>query len=764
VSEPLLSDHVALEDHITDDAVLMKSRGVMGMFAASGVFPDTSDDLDVATWHDRLHNAEKNIAAEDIEITIYQCRGDADQSVCPVGIHTSQFARELSEAYNGNLLRNSLYLNKIFITVQVHAPLLGAQSLRQFFAAGRKKPQRAELEARVERLNEVCNLLQAQLPDFGLRRLGYVERGHVLFSEIAESLVFALTGNWRPIGATTGRMGNAMFSETLRFKRSHIEMHGAAGTSYAAMFAMREYPVTTRPGMFHALSMAPYRNTLVQSFRFLSNTEGMKAIGRKQNKMLAAGDKAISQTAALTDAADDLMSRRWVLGSHSLVLIAFADSAKALAEVGNAAWRDLAACGLVATRMQKALQAGYLSTLPGGDHWHPRPGLVKSSNFVAMAPLYAYPLGEETGHWGPPIALFRTLAGTPFWFHWHVGDVGNTLITGVIGAGKTLLTAFLIAMTAGRARIVALDHKRGWDFLIREMGGDYAVLGSKEPNFAPLKALDATSRNIEFLVGLIRGCIGGVMTEEENRRLAIGLDIIMTLPPHERSVGELAAFFNEEPEGAGARLMKWTAGNDLGWVIDAPTDTVRFGDLNGLDVTALLENPRARGPALLYLFHRIALLLDGTPVLIPIDEGWRALIDPIFRGMIETSLRTIRSRGGVIVFITQSPGDVIASDIARVLTEMCPSQFHMANPRARKDDYCKGFGLTDGEFAALHELQPGLGMFLLRQGNKSVVAQLPLHGMDRFIRVLSAREKELQAADRKEHGSVIDAKIEEEVA
>jgi type IV secretion system protein VirB4 len=139
-----------------------------------------------------------------------------------------------------------------------------------------------------------------------------------------------------------------------------------------------------------------------------------------------------------------------VLGDHSLVLIAFADSPRAIAEVGNAAWRDLAACGLVATRMTHALQAAYLSMLPGGGFWRPRPGFVKSSNLVAFAPLYNWPAGEERGYWpGPPIAIFRTLAGTPYRFHWQVGDVGNTLITGATGSGKTTLAAFLLAMTAG---------------------------------------------------------------------------------------------------------------------------------------------------------------------------------------------------------------------------------------------------------------------------------------------------------------------------
>jgi type IV secretion system protein VirB4 len=90
--------------------------------------------------------------------------------------------------------------------------------------------------------------------------------------------------------------------------------------------------------------------------------------------MLVAGDKALSQSEELTRAADELLSRKWVLGDHSLVLIAFADGKQAMVEVGNAAWRDLAACGLVATRISHAIQGAYLSCLPGGANW--RPGLA----------------------------------------------------------------------------------------------------------------------------------------------------------------------------------------------------------------------------------------------------------------------------------------------------------------------------------------------------------------------------------------------------
>jgi type IV secretion system protein VirB4 len=324
------------------------------------------------------------------------------------------------------------------------------------------------------------------------------------------------------------------------------------------------------------------------------------------------------------------------------------------------------------------------------------------------------------------------------------------LVTGATGSGKTTLVAFLLAMTAGRARIVALDHKRGWDLLIRRLGGDYTVLGAGEPCLAPLKALDPTPRNLEFLTDLMRGCIGGRITEEEGRRLALGLSTVMQLPPAERSLSELRGFFDNEPEGAGVRLNKWCWGGELGWVIDAPEDTVRFGALAGLDTTALLENERARGPALAYLYHRISLLLDGTPLLIPCDEGWRSLVDPAFRTIVEKELRTIRSRNGAVVFVTQSPRDIIDSGIANILVEQCPSQFHLANPRGTREDYVEGLKLTSGQYEALRGLPPGEGLFLLVQGEKSVVAQLPMRGLDDFVRVLSAREADLRQADRSE--------------
>ncbi len=214
-------------------------------------------------------------------------------------------------------------------------------------------------------------------------------------------------------------------------------------------------------------------------------------------------------------------------------------------------------------------------------------------------------------------------------------------------------------------------------------------------------------------------------------------------------MGEVMAFLGTSPNGAGAALAKWCRGNDLGWVIDAPSDTIDMtGDLNGYDMTALLENPRARGPAMLTLFHYIELQLDGRPILIPNDEGWRSLLDATFRPMIEKRLRTIRSFGGAFVFLTQGPSEIRASDIASVLVEQCPTQIRLPVDRATKEDYINVLKSTEGEWDAFRPLRKGSGMFLLCQGGTASVAELPLDGMEDEIATLSARQETLNVLDK----------------
>jgi type IV secretion system protein VirB4 len=760
--ERVVGSYLPIWGHARDGAWLLDDSGVFAMLEVQGVPWDTYALQDIVGRKDRLNHTYKQIASDSIIISVYQTRGPAPETVYPVETFPSAFAASLDAAYRARLFDQMLYENRTFIGVQIRPERYAGEFIGDQIAI-RQKPVEHASEERLQRLEDVVALLLAELKPYRPRRLGLRIKGSVVFSEMAEALALAMTGIWRPIGLTTGRLGESLFSEQIVIDREFIKYVLPGRVWYGAMFGMKHYPAWTYPGMYAQLLAASYLSTTCQSFRFVPTNTAQDIMRRKRSRMLLAEDPAEAQADALRVAANGLGSADYVLGDYSFSLLTFAANQKALTDVATAAWADLADSGMVVSREMLGLEAAFFSMVPGNARLRPRPGYITSANFAAMAPLHAYPIGPERGHWGAPIAIFRSRAGTPIRFHLHVDDVGNVLVTGETGSGKSLTTGFLIAMASGRARVIALDHKRGWELLIRSMNGAYAVLGAGQPSFAPLKALEPTPRNLEFLTELLRGCIlmgsGPDLTPEEDRRLALGLRTVMSMPAEDRSLEEVRAFLGIDPNGAGARLDKWCWGNELGWVIDAPRDAISIDQcLHGFDTTALLDNPRARGPALLYLFHRIEMELDGKPLLIPADEGWRALLDDTFRPMIEKRLRTIRSFNGAFIFITQGPRDIVDSGIANVMVEQCPTQIHMPNPRATKADYVDGLKRTEAEFEALRRLHKGSGEFLLCQGSESVIAHLPLHGVDEHIAILSGRESTVRLfeAAMREAGNDLD--------
>lgn len=796
--EPLLGAQVPLEGHLTDQVLRLSDDGAYAMFEVQGLPAETADDAALAAHLAQLHSVWLNIAAADrLVVSTYLCRSLADPAAMPPpdGRLTS-FARGLAASYRDRLLDGLLYENRLFLGLHLR-PLISSS---EWWARRRARKHGAgdlgeRAIDRARTLSRLCDWLATELAEYGLRRLGVVQRGRQMFSEIAEAQAFAATGVWRPVALSTGRLGAAMFAEEVAFHYETVELRGPGYTQYVALLSLKEYPALTWPGLLADIERAPFRCTLTQHFEPLSRSAGISVLTRKQNKMVWAGDKARSQIAELDDAADRVASGRMGMGAHCLSLAVFADRAGSalpwyrrfaealraaglgpvaaarveaalddatggparipLDEVANAAWKTLANCGASVARENRALMAAWLSQLAGNHRLRLRPGACSTRNFAAFAPLHGPARGRSRSRWGAPILMLRTSAGTAYPFHWHDGEgddaVGNTLITGETGSGKTTLVGALIAGTAGRADVIGLDHKQGWRVLFGHLGAPYAVMGGGQPMFAPLQALTPTPGNLDFLFELFRGCIrqGGwrALSPEEERLLALGLHTVMENPPEHRRLAEVAAFLAPAVavEGAGARLLTWCWGQELGWVLDAPRDALDLaGGLLGLDATEVLTNARAAPPTLLYLFHRIGLHLDGRRrLLLPVDEGWRVLEDPAFYRPIAAQLRTIRSKNGVVVFITQSPADAANSPIAAELLEQCPNQIHLPNPRASEADYVGRLKRTPGEFAALRGLQKGSGQFLLCKGRDSLIAELPLRGLPQ-LPALAASEAALR--------------------
>ena len=124
--------------------------------------------------------------------------------------------------------------------------------------------------------------------------------------------------------------------------------------------------------------------------------------------------------------------------------------------------------------------------------------------------------------------------------------------------------------------------------------------------------------------------------------------------------------------------------------------------INGTD---FLDNKFVRTPIGFYLLKRMEDVIDGRRFIFVMDEFWKWLLDEAFRDFAFNKLKTIRKQNGFGIFATQSPSDVLGSDIAKAVIEQSATQIFLPNPKADEKEYTEGFKVTEAEFMWIKSLK-----------------------------------------------------------
>ncbi|MBF9235608.1 VirB4 family type IV secretion/conjugal transfer ATPase [Microvirga alba] len=749
--------------HVNDTVISLRAGDLMTVMKLEGVSFETADFSDIERLHFQLNSLWQNVSDERLAVWTHIVR--RRESIYPEGDFKSEFSERLNAKYKARLLGEELFRNDIYLTLvwqTRQGAAKAANSLSKLF--GFQKAGGEMYEDGIKKLEKVVSTVKEGLATYRPEILSLVARDGLVFSEPMEFLHRIICGEHRDMPLVQGLLASALYTNRLIFGPETIQIRSPGRTKLAGMLAIKEYPATTRPGMLNRLLKVPFEFTLTQSFGFMSQSTAQSLMTRKQNQMVSSGDKGISQLLQLDEAQDDLISNRMVMGEHHLVLLVFGSDGKSLLDnLGHASAR-LSSGGAIVAREDLAIEAAYWSQLPGNFGHRARSGAITSRNFASLAPLHGFPQGRAEGnHWGPAVTLLKTTAGSPYFFNFHAGDLGNTLMIGPSGSGKTLTLNFLLAQLEKFVpRGVVFDKDRGAELFVRASGGSYLPLQNGKPTgCAPFKALDLTPANIVFLSQFVRKLVqveGKPLKIQELAALDRAILALRELPIHQRSLMTLAAHLdNTEAEGLYARLERWMRPGPLGWVFDGESDEIKLdARLIGYDMTQFLDNPEIRTPLMMYLFHRVESLINGQRICIVIDEFWKALNDEAFVDLVQNKLKTIRKQNGFLVFATQSPQDALSSPIAHTIIEQCPTKIYFPNPNGKEDDYVKGYNCSRREYQLIQkEMSSDLRQFLIKQNRNSIVVELNLRGMDDEIALLSTREETYRLVEEiiAEHGS-----------
>jgi type IV secretion system protein VirB4 len=777
--------------HVAPSMVRTAFGDYVQAFRLGGASFESSDDDELNNWHERLNVLWRNIASPNValwtHVIRHRARIDAAAAAAAHGSRAQVFADGLHDKYSHRLADETLMLNEVYLAI-VYRPTAGvATSLAsKALARAQRAGSKMLLNDALDACEKLSQTLLASLARYDPEPLGVYRAGDVPCSSLLEYFGLLVNGEWQRIPLPFGPVNRALATSRLLFGTETIEYRPPCGTRVAGVLGIKEYPTPSAVGMYNRLLAMPFAFVATQSFSFLAKSSGQALLQRQFNRMLNAGDFAVTQAAELKDALDALTSNDFVMGDHHYSLQVIADvldstisggaRLKALNDAIALARSCLADTGMLVAREDLALEAAFWAQLPGNFPFRPRKAPITSRNFAAMAPFHNYPVGRAHGnHWGDALSMFVTSAHSPYYFSLHASDpvdpdggsrkdTGHTLICGPTGSGKTVFIGFLIAMLSRQgATQVIFDKDCGLEILVRALAGDYLPLKNGIPTgFNPLQ-LPATPPNIEFLKVWLRELArgeSGSAPESRAVRQAADLDQALrgtlALEPAARRLSRLVEFLDPtDPEGLHARLARWCESHrgDYAWVFDNACDSVvarlSGAALIGFDVTEFLDHSLTRAPITLYLFHLVRQLLDGRRFVCWMDEFWRLLADRAFENFAKDGPKTWRKLNAVMCLATQSPSDVLDSPISRTLVEQTPTKVFFPNADADLAEYTQGFGLTQREFRLIKEqLEPGSRMFLIKQAHHSVVCQLDLKGFDAELAVISGRAHQVQRMQR----------------
>ncbi len=769
--EALAGDRLPYRALVDDNVVLLRDGSVMCSLLVPGLNFETADADEL-----NAHAAVREVllrASLDARFVLYHHVVRRRVQVDLEGGFADPVAAHIDARWRERLSAGALYVNDQFVTL-VRRPARGKAGWAERIGRLLKRRGQDVVEAEpadARALRAAASAVLAALGTYGARLLGDYEgpggSGTGTCSEVLEFLSALYNGEMRPVrrpaeGTDIGRM---LPYRRVSFGLDALELKGAGGTSFAALVSLKDYPDSTGPGLTDALLRLPQELTLTESYAPSDRQVARERIDLAIRRLRSADEEAMAERREMLAARDALGTGAAAFGDHHLSVLVRSDRLDSLDDQVAACAAALADAGAVAVREDVNLEPGFWGQMPGNETYVVRRALISSANMACFASLHGFAMGSPTGnHWGEAVTLLTTTSSTPFFFNFHQGDLGNFTVIGPSGSGKTVVMNFLAAQAQKFApRMVLFDKDRGAEVFVRAIGGAYSRISAGHPTgFNPL-ALPDTPANRAFLRDWL-----GVLLEaagpEELATIAGAVDAAYANDARLRRLVHfrelLAGRRRPEPGDLASRLDAWISSGpngrgEHGWLFDNDEDRLDLAERTlGFDMTALLETPRLRTPVMMYLFHRIEERLDGEPTMILIDEGWKALDDPVFAARIRDWLKTLRKRNALVGFATQSARDALESRISAALVEQTATMIFMPNSRARAEDYCEGFGLTGHELDLIRTLPAQSRCFLIRQADASVVVRLDLAGMPEVLTVLSGRESTVRKLDtlRESHG------------
>lgn len=761
--EEKASKHINILQHYDDSTLLDKSGKLIKIFKLKGLNYFTKGDQLLDLHKNRRNNLLKSFSS-DFAIYFWHVRRKVVEY--PQGEFEEGFAKEVNEKYKQNIEKRELFRTDLFIALMTKQPQglinKGFHFLKQLNYVFDKTAKKAYLAKKYQELNDATLQLLNTLSDYQCELLKSYQKNSISFSKPLEFISQLINCDHFVVPLNVFDAAKVLARKRMFFNRRSgtLEIRNTMEQKkFAAFLSIKAYQPVTHQGILDEFNKLPIEYVITQSFRFYDKHAAKAKLRDQQQDMMQSKEESASLTDEIDDAYDDTASGEVGYGIHQFTFACFADTQEDLNKYVGLITAKFSDIDIVCVRENIASECAYWSQLPGNFSYVVRPADISTKNMAAFASLHNIEMGKIKGnHWADAVTVFETITGSPYYFNFHYKDVGNFLVFGAMGSGKTVLIGFLIlqSMKFGGKRIF-FDKDRGLEILVRAMGGVYETIKpGQHTGFNPCLLAD-TSENRKFLSLLFKKMLsinGSPLTAQDSEIIENAIGGLYRLHNNERQLCHISSFFGaRKADSLRNRFDQWHSNGSHAWVFDNPEDSLNLdSQVIGFDLGHILNGEaETKTPALMYLIYRIEKAIEGMRGILFCDEGWLALNDDYFKKLIDDWSRTPRKKDNIFGLATQVANDTVNSVISKSINESSFCKIFFPNPSADKKVFIQDLGLSEHEYELIKTLPDDKHCFLLNHGRginkESVVLTANLAGLEDAIAIISARESTLKIMD-----------------
>lgn len=699
----------------------------------------------------------EHIPTDSFAIWFHTIRSKSDLRA--PGDQTIDFAKRLNAAWNEKHGFADQYTNDVYVTIvsegqdaRILSPKVFMRGLIPMLDMRWRNEHIKEMHGN---LDTVVQKIEEALQPFGAERLGIVDEGGEPYSELLRFLNRIINFVDTPIPVSDMDLSAQLTGGEISFAYNAMEVRSASGARrFAAILTIKDYKEKGLPFIDRFLKL-PVEFMVTQCVHFISSDQALKEYREVKKLQDIAEEKELSKMMELDALLACDTGRITDFGEQQLSLFIVADSVRQLERNIRHTVNFLGRHGIVSFREDLKFEECFWAQLPGNFTFVNRMYATSMNHMAGFANLYNHPVGlREHNHWGPAVTTLQTANGTPYFFNFHIDEVGHTLITGRPGAGKSTVVNFLLTESMKFQPVIQYfdvsNRHQGW---IETMGGRAYSFGG--PGSAAVAAppplnpfvLPGSEGNIRFVqrwLSVLVRCGGQTIDEQDKQAIGETLRDIYGdgQPRYLRRFHDILQM--RSPQTA-AKFQMWLRGAPYGHFFDHEEDLFdRPDDIRGFHLTDVIQDGRVIAPLLSYLLQRLTILLDGRPTILVLDEAWQLIGQTHIAGELDRWLQQLTEMNAIAIFKTSQIEEVAEIAFTKPLMEHVATEIYLPDDMA-DDIYIDSFGLTELELSYLELLTTEQRHVLIKRMENTVIAEIDLSGLDAFVEVLTGEKATKQS-------------------